>query len=116
MPRAAKIDPLATIQRCFLDPRSFISKDGRQFLAGEDVSVRRHEVWERTGGFCEMPGCNRCISEETMHMHHDKPRSKGGDESMGNLVGSCIRCHKRVHSNREVRWSSGQHAGGLADA
>lgn len=105
MPRAAKIDPLATIGRGFLDPRSFVSRDGRQFLYGEDTSVRRHEVWERCGGFCEKMGCNRCISEETSHMHHMRPRSKGGDESFGNLQMLCARCHKKEHSDREVRWT-----------
>src|SRR2546430_1768017 len=62
-PRAAKRDPLETENRHFLDPRSFISNDGREFLAGEDMSVRRHEVFERSGGFCEEPGCNRQIDE-----------------------------------------------------
>jgi 5-methylcytosine-specific restriction endonuclease McrA len=102
--RAAKKDPLATMSRGFLDPRSFMSKDGRQFLYGEDTSVRRHEVWERCGGFCEMNGCNRIITEESMHMHHDRERSKGGDESMGNLVAACWPCHKRVHGNRNPQF------------
>lgn len=105
MPRAAKRDPFATLTRAFLDPRSFVSRDGRQFLYGEDVSVRRHEVWERCGGFCEEPGCNRCISEETMHMHHIKHRSKGGDESMNNLQAACTRCHKRHHADRNPQFS-----------
>lgn len=104
MPRAARKDPLETTRRGFLDPRSFMSRDGREFLYGEDTSVRRHMVWERCGGFCEMPGCNRCITEETMHMHHDKPRSKGGDESMRNLVASCFRCHKRFHSDHNPQF------------
>src|SRR5271170_2753390 len=106
MPRAAKIDPLETLSRCFLDPRSFISRDGRQFLYGEDTSVRRHEIWERSGGFCEKMGCNRNISEETGHMHHIKHRSRGGDESMQNLEALCGRCHKKEHSDREPQWTS----------
>lgn len=106
MPRAAKLDPLATQLRCFLDPRSFISRDGREFLAGEDMSVRRHEVWERCGGFCEKMGCNRNITEETMHTHHVKHRSKGGAENLNNLEALCGRCHKREHGNREPRWGN----------
>ena len=110
MPRAAKRDPLETANRGFLDPRSFISNDGREFLYGEDVSVRRHEVWERCGGFCERMGCNRGISEEVAHLHHVKMRSKGGDESMRNLEMLCARCHKKCHADREVRWSSNEAA------
>lgn len=117
MPRAAKVDPMATLKRAFLDPRSFISRDGRQFLYGEDTSVRRHEVWERCGGFCEVPGCRRAISEESMHMHHDKERSKGGDESMGNLVASCWPCHKRIHGNRNPQFRGSKNFGeSLGDA
>ena len=114
-PRAAKRDPLETENRHFLDPRSFISNDGREFLAGEDMSVRRHEVWERCGGFCERMGCNRGISEETMHTHHVKPRGKGGAENLNNLEALCGRCHKFMHRNREPQWTHG-HAGGLSDA
>ena len=106
MPRAARKDPLATLGRAFLDPRSFMSRDGREFRYGEDMSVRRHEIWERTGGFCERMGCNRNISEETFHVHHKRHRSKGGAENMDNLEGLCGRCHKKEHSNREPKWSS----------
>lgn len=114
MPRAAKRDALATALRNFLDPDSFISRDGREFLAGEDVSVRRHEVWERCGGFCERMGCNRNISEETMHTHHIRHRSKGGSESLNNLEALCGRCHKKSHANRELQWSGKRES--LADA
>jgi len=108
VPRAAKRDPLETLTRAFLDERSFISRDGREFRYGEDVSVRRHEIWERSGGFCEEPGCNRCISEETMEMHHVKHRSKGGDDSKANLRACCYRCHRKHHADREPRWGEGR--------
>jgi HNH endonuclease len=113
MPRAAKRDPLETVQRAFLDPRSFVSNDGREFLFGEDMSVRRHEVFERSGGFCEEPGCNREINEylptehpNALHVHHIKHRSKGGAENMSNLQAACTRCHKKFHADRDTRWSS----------
>jgi 5-methylcytosine-specific restriction endonuclease McrA len=104
MPRGAKKDDLSTAMRNFLDPKSFVSKDGREFLAGEDMSVRRHYVWERCEGFCEAPGCNRNISEETMHCHHMKPRSRGGAENLNNLQALCSRCHKRKHPEKQLRW------------
>jgi 5-methylcytosine-specific restriction endonuclease McrA len=111
MPRAAKKDSLATLSRCFLDPRSFMSKDGREFLYGEDMSVRRHEVFERSGGFCEEPGCSRQIFEDltsdhpnALHVHHIKFRSKGGAENMKNLQATCTRCHKKHHADREPKW------------
>jgi HNH endonuclease len=110
--RAAKKDPVSTLQRGFLDPRSFIARDGREFLAGEDMSVRRHEVFERSGGFCEEPGCNRQIDEflpaehpNSLHVHHLKFRSKGGAENLPNLQASCKRCHDRHHAKRNPRFS-----------
>jgi 5-methylcytosine-specific restriction endonuclease McrA len=111
MPRAAKRDPLGTERRCFLDPLSFVSNDGREFLAGEDVSVRRHEVFERSGGFCEEPGCNREIDEHlptehpnAFHMHHLKHKGKGGSDNFTNLQAACTRCHKRHHASRNPQW------------
>lgn len=111
MPRAAKKDPLTTMNRCFLDPRSFISRDGREFLFGEDMSVRRHEVFERSGGFCEEPGCNREIFEDlpvkhpnAFHCHHLKFRSKGGAENITNLQAACTRCHEKHHSDRNPQF------------
>ena len=106
MPRGQKLDPLETQQRGFLDPRSFVSKGGEEFLAGEDMSVRRHLVWERCGGFCERPGCNRCISEETFHTHHKKTRGKGGSDNMSNLMALCGRCHKFMHREREPQFGA----------
>lgn len=109
--RAAKRDPIGTMQRCFLDPRSFIARDGREFLAGEDMSVRRHEVFERSGGFCEEPGCNREIDEllptehpNALHVHHIRFRSKGGAENMSNLQAACTRCHKKFHGDRSPQF------------
>jgi 5-methylcytosine-specific restriction endonuclease McrA len=105
------------MNRCFLDPGSFMARDGREFLAGEDMSVRRHEVFERSGGFCEEPGCNRPIFEDlpmehpnALHVHHLKFRSKGGAENMTNLQAACTRCHKKHHKERDTRWSSKESA------
>ena len=106
MPRGQKLDPLETQLRAFLDPRSFVSRGGDEFLAGEDMSVRRHLVWERTGGFCERAGCNRNISEETFHVHHVKHRSKGGADNMQNLQGLCGKCHKFMHRHREPQFGA----------
>src|ERR1700730_3127078 len=108
VPRGAKRDPLQTLTRAYLDPRSFVSRDGRIFLYGEDVGVVRSEVWDRSGGFCQEPGCNRCISEETFEMHHIKFKSKGGDDSKANLRACCKKCHRRHHKDLEPRF--GEHA------
>ena len=103
--RGAKRDEIETVKRAYLDPRSFAAKDGREFLMGEDWLVRRHEAWERSGGFCEEPGCNRCLSEETGEPHHEKFRSKGGDDSLANIRFVCRRCHRSKHPEKELQWT-----------
>jgi 5-methylcytosine-specific restriction endonuclease McrA len=108
VPRGQKRDPMKTLTRAYLDERSFVSRSGGEFLYGEDVSVRRHEVWERSGGFCEEPGCNRCIDEETFEMHHIKHKSKSGSDDKSNLRACCRRCHRKHHKDRETRF--GEHA------
>lgn len=103
MPRSAKVDALNTRERGFLDPRSFISRDGREFLAGEDATARRHEIFVRSRGFCERTGCNRCIMEETFHLHHRKSRAHGGAENTTNLLALCLRCHNFFHRKRRIQ-------------
>lgn len=110
MPRFARRDELETRQRGYLDPRSFISRGEEEFLYGEDVSVRRHELWERCDGYCERAGCNRNISEETFHMHHVKTKGKGGSDNLSNLMALCTRCHKFYHRDREPQFSGSKRA------
>lgn len=97
-----RVDREATEARKFSHQDSYVRPDGREHLFGADMSARRKEVWIRSKGFCEMPMCQRNISEETFEMHHDKHRSKGGDDSMANLLASCRRCHT-AHHNRYPR-------------
>ena len=91
-----KIDPLATSTRGFMNSESFVTRDGREFLYGADASLRRHEIFERCNGFCERTGCNRCITEATMRLHHKKSRVKGGAENMDNLLALCQRCENHL--------------------
>lgn len=112
MPRFAKRDELETRQRCFLDPRSFVSRGGEDFLFGEDMSVRRHEAFERSDGFCDRAGCNRPISEESFHLHHKKTRGKGGSDNLSDLMALCMRCHKFFHREREPQFGASRKAEG----
>jgi 5-methylcytosine-specific restriction endonuclease McrA len=100
-----KCDREKTAAQKFADPRSWCHRDGREFLFGQDMSNRRHEVWLRSKGFCEMPirgvlggYCNCNISWETFELHHRTSRANGGDEAMENLVASCRRCHVHHHN------------------
>lgn len=35
----------------------------------------------------------------TLHIHHIKYRSRGGDDTEDNLITLCFRCHKKLHDN-----------------
>jgi 5-methylcytosine-specific restriction endonuclease McrA len=93
----------ATAKRNFFNGRSFVRPDGREHLFGIDMELRRKQVWERSRGYCEMPDCQRIVTEDTGEMHHLKPRSKGGDESKSNLAFICRRCHRSKHPQVQLR-------------
>ena len=43
-------DLAATAKAGFLDPRSYVSTDGREYRLGEDWKIMREIVWQRDGG------------------------------------------------------------------
>jgi hypothetical protein len=67
-----RVDRELTAQRrsdgTYLDRRSQVHQDGREYLKGVDIRNRRWEVWERDGRRCL--GCHEYVSFERMEMHH----------------------------------------------
>jgi hypothetical protein len=45
----------------------------------------------------ENPKCRCCNSEEEVSAHHIINRSLGGDDSWGNLISLCFKCHRKAH-------------------
>lgn len=107
-------DKEATKRMGFFNPKSYVTFAGKEFRFGKDMEHMRLRVFERSKGFCEMPlkgdlakmTCQRNISWETFEMHHEPPRSKGGDDSFENLRASCRRCHQARHA-RTLHWTKG---------
>ena len=70
----------------------------------EAVGSIRGQIWRRTGGECEF--CGAWITENTMHLHEQLPKGRGGEVSLANSVGICADCHvvgpNSAHGNR--RW------------
>ena len=56
--------------------------------------LRRVEVFERGGGVCEF-----CLSADMTDVHHIEGRLGADPHRLGNLVGLCVSCHRRVHEN-----------------
>jgi hypothetical protein len=104
-----KRDRIATDAAKFEDPKSFIFKDGREFLAGLDWKARKHELWTRARGRCEYINSDgiRCRTEAA-DPHHYIPRSKGRDDRMSNLFALC-RFHHNLMDTRKVRSDRKEH-------
>lgn len=61
-----------------------------------DVKTR---LYQRSGGRCEALLADQCTGWAE-HAHHRKLRSRGGNDTVGNLTDICHRCHEYVHSSR----------------
>jgi hypothetical protein len=63
----------------------------------------RATVHRRSGGRCEIEGCQR----QAQHIHHRKMRSQGGENVATNLLHVCHRCHDNIHANPEASYRAG---------
>jgi hypothetical protein len=58
-----------------------------------DADVR-HQVRRRAGFACEFCGINEADTGGELTIDHFRPRRKGGDDSLSNLLYSCVRCNQ----------------------
>lgn len=64
----------------------------------------RHQLFQRSGGFCEI--CGSVVTESSGQMHEKfQHRGKGGEISLENSVFVCATSHKYDHRDRNPRWS-----------
>ncbi len=56
--------------------------------------VIREEVRRRADFMCEFCGISETDSGGELTIDHFRPKSKGGDDSPGNLIYCCIRCNQ----------------------
>lgn len=55
-------------------------------------------VRERSGGRCEIRIPSVCDGA-AHHVHHRRTRKRGGDNSMENLLDTCVACHGYLHDH-----------------
>lgn len=55
--------------------------------------VQRDQVRRRAGYACEFCGVTETDAAGQLTIDHFQPRSKGGDDSLDNLLYSCVRCN-----------------------
>ncbi|MEE6280181.1 HNH endonuclease [Georgenia sp. MJ170] len=65
----------------------------------------RREVGQRAGWRCD--ACGRPVPEEVGQAHHRKLRSRGGGDSLANLMWVCGACHGWIHGNPALATTAG---------
>jgi hypothetical protein len=102
-------DQAATLAEGFTDPNSYVTKDGRHVLKGEDWTRRVWEVFERDGRMChwkvERDGKEIICGEPAAHPHHVIRRSIRHDSRMENLIAICEKHHKEAHPEKQTRFT-----------
>ena len=92
-------------RRGYVEPGSFVRRDGSEKLVGRDWTNRVLELWQRSGGRCEamrMPGSDlRCFSG-ARDPHHVIKRSIRRDDRLSNLQHLC-RPHHDLLDPRKVK-------------
>lgn len=74
-------------------PGPLRQKQPRLKLAKEEYEIIRKGVLERDGWRCQ-----ECGSMENLHIHHMKPRSQLGSDTMDNLMTLCANCHAKCNA------------------
>lgn len=59
----------------------------------------RDEVMERSGEQCEVMDAGYRCGYTGQHMHHLKPKGRGGKNTVDNLKWICAVCHAYIHQN-----------------
>jgi len=115
----AKRDVQATIDRQYLDPRSYVATWNHpgtdhpcEYLRGEDKTARRRQIFERDKGQCQIegPGCRGYRGWDYGEWHHlQGGLGKQHCDCMENGVWACGPCHRAQHVQvRSAKRSAGQ--------
>lgn len=106
MPRGQKRDLQATAAAGFLDPESFVSLDGRLFLAGEDWKAQVQKVFVADKGICQL--CYKPIDTDYQiwDADHVVRRSDGASDDLLNLRLVHRTCHIKRHAEKQTHWTS----------
>jgi len=109
MPRGHKIDLERTAWMVAIgwhtDPASFVSREGKLLLHGDDWERMKQRVWLRDKGKCKL--CKKsCWDGESAiaDPDHIVKRSDGGGDELSNLRVLCRACHNARHPEKQVRF------------
>jgi RNA-directed DNA polymerase len=73
----------------------------RNKAKAKDLAPSKQKLAQRQKGLC--PVCGETLfNEEELHVHHKKPRAKGGKSNYGNLQLIHLFCHQQLHLGEEI--------------
>jgi len=73
----------------------------RNAAKAKDLPASRQKMARKQNGIC--PICkNTLFNDEELHVHHKKPKAKGGKDNYGNLVLVHSFCHQQIHAKENV--------------
>ena len=72
----------------------------RNAAQAKDLPPSKQKLARKQSGLC--PVCkNTLFNGEELHVHHKKPRAKGGKDTYGNLVLVHLFCHQHIHAKED---------------
>lgn len=111
-----KRDIEATAKRHFKDEDSYVTKDGRDILCGEDWQDRKFQLLTRARGQCEYILANdeRCL-REGVDPHHWVLRSTQRNDALSALMLVCRHHHqvldaaqRKIHGKNKIHFNPDQ--------
>ena len=73
----------------------------RNAAKAKDLAPNKQKMARKQQGLC--PICkNTLFNDEELHVHHKKPKAKGGKDTYGNLQLVHLFCHQQIHAREDV--------------
>lgn len=73
----------------------------RRKAKAKNLAPNRQRMAKNQKGICPVC-CDTLFNEEELHVHHKKPRSKGGKSTYDNLILVHFFCHQQLHAKDKV--------------
>jgi RNA-directed DNA polymerase len=81
--------------RAYWDKREYIN--ARNSINGSSILTKLFRMQKGRCEYCSQSITDTQVRETTIHKHHLKPRSEGGDWKSGNLRLLHTECHRTLH-------------------
>jgi RNA-directed DNA polymerase len=69
---------------------------GREKAKANNISPRKRRLVKNQGYVCPLCGVS-LFNDEELHIHHRRPKAKGGTDEVENLLLVHLYCHQQIH-------------------